>query len=64
MLGVDPGAEPSDRLTVDLDPPGADEFLTVPAAADSQRVGQDLLQPNTVGDVGQGVPFLIVVIFD
>ena len=60
MLGVDPGAEPADGLPVDLDPARADEFLAVPAAADP-RFGQDLLQPDAAGNVGQGVPVVIVV---
>ena len=57
VFGVDPGAEPADRLPVDLDPARADEFLAVPAAPDP-RLGQDLLQPDPAGNVGQAVPFI------
>src|SRR5690348_1650629 len=60
-VGVDPGAEPADRLAVDLDPASADELLAVPAAADP-GLGQDLLQPDAVRDIGQRIPFALLVL--
>jgi hypothetical protein len=41
---IDPGAELRDHLTVDLDPPGRDQFLAVPPAAEPGR-REHLLEP-------------------
>src|ERR1700747_2788811 len=46
-----------DRRPIDSAPARADHPLAVPAAADP-RFGQDLLQPDAAGNVGQAVAVL------
>ncbi|GAA0834418.1 hypothetical protein GCM10009525_39420 [Streptosporangium amethystogenes subsp. fukuiense] len=57
--GIDPGAEAADHLAVDGHPAVADHVLAGPAAGDA-RLGEDLLQPDAVGDLG-GVALVDVV---
>ena len=69
MLGVDPGTEPAHDLTIDLDPPGADQLLAVPPAAHARR-GKHFLQADAAGHIGQrvtltgaaGVPAVVEVV--
>src|SRR6202012_842971 len=58
-LGVDAGPEPPDDLPVNLNPARADQLLAVPPAAHA-RGGEDLLQPDAAGDVGEAVALALV----
>ena len=60
LLGrVDPGAEAADHLAVDRHPAVTDHVLAGPAAGHA-RLGEDLLQPDAVRDLG-GVALVGVV---